>query len=83
MIADAPALLETVPNRESYELRWVAEDEVAGLLLHPGFAASWHRLRISAAVPPHTCALDLPHPGIAGAGFAWCAAGVSAPPAHP
>ena len=24
VIADAPALLETVPNRESYELRWVA-----------------------------------------------------------
>ena len=41
VIADAPELLETVPNRESAELRWVAEDEVATLPLHPGFAASW------------------------------------------
>ena len=37
VIADAPELLETVPNRESAELRWVAEDEVAELPLHPGF----------------------------------------------
>ena len=29
VIADAAELLETVPNRESSELRWVAEDEVA------------------------------------------------------
>ena len=36
VIADAPELLETVPNRESSELRWVAEDEVADLPLHPG-----------------------------------------------
>lgn len=84
VIADAPAPLETVPNRESYELRWVAEDEVAGLLLHPGFAASWHRLRISAAVPPHTCDLGLPHTlEIIEVGFAWCAAGLSAPQARP
>ena len=41
VIADAAELLETVPNRESAELRWVAEDEVAELPLHPGFAASW------------------------------------------
>lgn len=41
VLADAPALLETVPNRESSELRWVAVDEVADLPLHPGFAASW------------------------------------------
>ena len=45
VIADAAELLETVPNRESSELRWVAEDEVAELPLHPGFAASWERLR--------------------------------------
>jgi 8-oxo-dGTP diphosphatase len=52
VIADAPALLETVPNRESSELRWVAEDEVAELLLHPGFAASWERLRsVAASIP--------------------------------
>jgi 8-oxo-dGTP diphosphatase len=52
VIADAPALLETVPNRESSELRWVPEDEVALLPLHPGFAASWERLReVSAGFP--------------------------------
>jgi 8-oxo-dGTP diphosphatase len=52
VIADAENLLETVPNRESAELRWVAEDEVADLPLHPGFAASWERLRrVAAAIP--------------------------------
>jgi len=52
VIADAPALLETVPNRESAELRWVAEDEVDELPLHPGFAASWSHLRAVAASIP-------------------------------
>lgn len=52
VIADAPGLLATVPNRESSELRWVAEDEVADLPLHPGFAASWQRLREVAAAMP-------------------------------
>ena len=52
MIADAPEQLQTVPNRESAELRWVAEDEVATLPLHPGFAASWAELRaVSATIP--------------------------------
>ncbi|MCW2685419.1 MAG: hydrolase [Mycobacterium sp.] len=52
VIADAPALLETVPNRESSELRWVGVDEVADLPLHPGFAASWDRLReLGASIP--------------------------------
>jgi 8-oxo-dGTP diphosphatase len=52
VIADAPGLLETVPNRESAELRWVAEDDVAELPLHPGFAASWARLReVAASIP--------------------------------
>ena len=52
VIADAPELLETVPNRESSELRWVAEDEVTALPLHPGFAASWERLRtVTASIP--------------------------------
>ncbi len=52
VIADAEDLLDTVPNRESAELRWVAEDEVADLPLHPGFAASWERLRrVAAAIP--------------------------------
>ena len=52
VIADAPELLATVPNRESSELRWVAEDEVVELPLHPGFAASWARLRELAATIP-------------------------------
>jgi 8-oxo-dGTP diphosphatase len=52
VIADAAELLETVPNRESAELRWVAVDAVAELPLHPGFAASWERLReVAAAIP--------------------------------
>lgn len=52
VIADAAEQLETVPNRESSELRWVAVDEVAELPLHPGFAASWERLREMAATIP-------------------------------
>jgi 8-oxo-dGTP diphosphatase len=52
VIADAPELLHTTPNRESAELRWVAEDEVADLPLHPGFAASWDRLREVVATIP-------------------------------
>lgn len=72
VIADAPDLLPTVANRESAELRWVAEDEVTELPLHPGFAASWHRLRISAEVPPHDCESG-PHTlEIVDVGFAWC-----------
>src|SRR6185312_6617468 len=31
VVADADELLDTVPNRESAELRWVAEEEVASL----------------------------------------------------
>lgn len=45
VVADARAQLDTTPNGESVELRWVPEDGVAGLPLHPGFAASWPRLR--------------------------------------
>lgn len=44
VIADAGSLLETVPNRESSELRWVPMDDVAELPLHPGFADSWPQL---------------------------------------
>ncbi len=52
VIADATELLETVPNRESAELRWVAVEEVAELPLHPGFAASWERLlEVVATIP--------------------------------
>lgn len=52
VIADAAEMLETIPNRESAELRWVAVDEVADLPLHPGFAASWERVRTVAASIP-------------------------------
>ncbi len=52
VVADAGELLRTVPNRESAELRWVGEDEVAELPLHPGFAASWQRLRTAPATVP-------------------------------
>ena len=52
VIADAPEQLKTMPNRESSELRWVAEDEVADLPLHPGFADSWDRLRAESASLP-------------------------------
>lgn len=52
VIADAATQLTTTPNRESSELRWVAEHEVSGLPLHPGFAASWERLRSVAATIP-------------------------------
>jgi len=52
VVADADELLHTVPNRESAELRWVGEDEVAALPLHPGFAASWQRLRTASATVP-------------------------------
>jgi 8-oxo-dGTP diphosphatase len=52
VIADAVEQLPTTPNRESAELRWVAEDDVADLPLHPGFAASWARLRTESASIP-------------------------------
>ena len=41
-----------MPNRESAELRWVGEDDVADLPLHPGFAASWQRLRTAPETVP-------------------------------
>jgi 8-oxo-dGTP diphosphatase len=80
VIADADELLHTVPNRESAELRWVGEDEVAALPLHPGFADSWQRLRaVPATVPlghgderrrrlPRTLEIDA---GV----FIWCMPG--------
>lgn len=41
VVADAPRPLETVPNNESLELRWVPETQVAELALMPAFAAAW------------------------------------------
>jgi 8-oxo-dGTP diphosphatase len=52
VVADAPHPLDTVPNHESDELRWVAEEDVAALPLHPGFAASWLRLLELSRVTP-------------------------------
>ena len=37
--------LTVLANAESAELRWVAEDEVGALALHPGFARSWPAVR--------------------------------------
>ena len=76
VIADAPELLATVANRESSELRWVAEDEVVELPLHPGFAASWERLRITTMLSSRDhdeCRQPMPHTVEIQSGvFAWC-----------
>lgn len=80
VVADAGELLHTVPNRESAELRWVGEDEVADLPLHPGFAASWQRLRAAPATVPLSPGDErrrhLPRTVEIEAGvFLWCTAG--------
>jgi 8-oxo-dGTP diphosphatase len=80
VVADAGELLRTVPNRESAELRWVGEDEVANLPLHPGFAASWQQLRTAPATVPLGAADErrrrLPRTVEIEAGvFVWCTAG--------
>ena len=76
VVADAPELLSTVANRESSELRWVAEDEVVELPLHPGFAASWERLRITSVLSSRDhdeCRQAVPHTiEISSGVFAWC-----------
>jgi 8-oxo-dGTP pyrophosphatase MutT (NUDIX family) len=43
--ADTPAPLATTRNQESEALVWVAIEEVGGLDLHPGFAATWPEVR--------------------------------------
>jgi 8-oxo-dGTP diphosphatase len=80
VVADAGELLRTVPNQESAELRWVAEDQVDHLPLHPGFAASWHRLRTAPATVPlgdgDERRRHLPRTVEIEAGvFLWCTAG--------
>ncbi|HVM28796.1 MAG TPA: NUDIX hydrolase [Mycobacteriales bacterium] len=45
LVARAPSALPVVPERESVDLRWVAEDDVARLPLHPAFAEAWPLLR--------------------------------------
>jgi 8-oxo-dGTP diphosphatase len=71
VVADAPHPLETVPNMESAELRWVLEHEVAGLPLHPGFAASWDRLRTAVARVPNRPGLPRTVELESGE-FVWC-----------
>ena len=77
VIADAEEMLDTVPNRESTELRWVGEDEVAQLPLHPGFAASWQDLRTA----PEPVLLDhdhgLPRTVEFDGDFLWCVPGAA------
>jgi 8-oxo-dGTP diphosphatase len=70
VVADAPSLLRTERNRESEELRWVPEEHVHQLPLHPAFAESWPALR---AVPTRSPAEEgLPRTEDRGdAGFAW------------
>ena len=80
VVADAGELLHTVPNRESAELRWVGENDVAELPLHPGFAASWQRLRTAPARVPLGHGDErrqrLPRTMEIGAGvFIWCMPG--------
>ena len=45
VIAEAASQLGTVANGESDELRWVREDDVDELPLHPGFGRAWPELR--------------------------------------
>lgn len=47
VVADVESPLETVANGESTELRWVREDDVESLPLHPGFHSAWPSLRTS------------------------------------
>nr|WP_296773068.1 NUDIX hydrolase [Rhodococcus sp. (in: high G+C Gram-positive bacteria)] len=47
VVADTESQLSTTINGESTELRWVPEELVEELPLHPGFAASWPELRTS------------------------------------
>jgi 8-oxo-dGTP diphosphatase len=71
VIADAKEMLDTVPNRESTELRWVGEDEVAQLPLHPGFAASWEDLRTVTEIVPLDHGDGLPRTVEIGGRFRW------------
>lgn len=76
VVADAASLLATERNGESAELRWVPEDEVVNLPLHPSFAASWQRLRVVGKAPPHDCdyraGLRVAHTVVTESAFTWC-----------
>ncbi|MBL1075926.1 NUDIX domain-containing protein [Nocardia sp. 2] len=45
VVADTPAPLPTRRDRETLALRWIPEDEVPNLRLHPDFRDAWPRLR--------------------------------------
>jgi 8-oxo-dGTP diphosphatase len=47
VVADAAAPLSVQPNHESAELAWIPGPAVAGLDLHPAFAASWPTLHVA------------------------------------
>jgi 8-oxo-dGTP diphosphatase len=80
VVADAGEQLHTVANYESAEMRWVGEEEVADLPLHPGFAASWQRLRTAPAIVPLSPGDQRRHylprtVEIETGVFVWCTAG--------
>ncbi|QNG19985.1 NUDIX hydrolase [Rhodococcus triatomae] len=63
VLAETYSLLDTVPNGESTELRWVREAEVAAMPLHPGFADGWLRLQtrpVRLLVDGDSIAADVP-----------------------
>ena len=67
--------MATSRNGESAELRWVHEDDVADLPLHPGFAAAWPGLR-TRLVTAAELAADIEGPCtvvLADEGFGWLA----------
>lgn len=45
LVATIPARRAVRPDRESIDLRWVPEDDVARFPLHPAFGAAWPLLR--------------------------------------
>jgi 8-oxo-dGTP diphosphatase len=47
VVADAAAPLPVRPNPECTQLAWIPEGDVAGLNLHPAFAANWSALRVT------------------------------------
>ncbi|MCW2616083.1 MAG: ADP-ribose pyrophosphatase [Frankiales bacterium] len=44
-VASVPSRLPVVLERESIDLRWVADTDVDAMPLHPAFAAAWPELR--------------------------------------
>lgn len=48
--SDIPRPVATSANLESHALEWVPVDEVHGLPLHPGFAATWPEVRVRPTV---------------------------------